>query len=274
MFYATLDSSAIRRDMPPGPFMLPASSWYDTSTRRFERVRLPKHCRPAVADCGGFVATRIWGDYRYSPQQYVDWLSSWTPDWAAMMDYCCEDEITAGKPGVVRERQRRTLDMAWLFWYAYRGVEWPWVPTVQGWTVDDYQWHADQMTPLLGELRRAYGTPLVGIGTLCRRTSGRFVQQVVTAVANILPDCRFHLWGVKLDALDSPIGMPRVASVDSGAWHGARDKVRYSNQPGDYTLTWKAEGMKKLDYAYYRALPAYRQKMLQAASRIQQGMLL
>jgi hypothetical protein len=39
------------------------------------------------------VATRIWGDYRFSPTQYVSWLHTFRPAWAAMMDYCCEDEL-------------------------------------------------------------------------------------------------------------------------------------------------------------------------------------
>ncbi|NHM26934.1 hypothetical protein G7K71_08050 [Desulfofundulus sp. TPOSR] len=134
-FYATADSDSIRSYIPPVPVMLPASSW---ARKGMKPPRLPDHISEKAADCGGFVATKLWGDYRYTPDQYVEWLSSWNPQWAATMDYCCEDEITTGQSGLVRYRQQRTTDMAWHFWQHYRDVPWAWVPTVQGWNVDDY----------------------------------------------------------------------------------------------------------------------------------------
>src|SRR4051812_6421035 len=105
VFYATIDADSLRPYMPAVPVMLPASSWARYDLRP---PRLPPHVTETGADCGGYVATKIWGDYRYGPTRYVAWLASWTPRWAAMMDYCCEDEITSGRPGLVLERQRRT----------------------------------------------------------------------------------------------------------------------------------------------------------------------
>jgi hypothetical protein len=111
-FYATIDADSIRSYMPTVPYLLPASSW---ARYHLRPVRLPCRLRHLAADCGGFVATRIWGDYRFSPKQYVSWLHTFKPEWAATMDYCCKDEITAGKPGLVRQRQARTTQMAWYF---------------------------------------------------------------------------------------------------------------------------------------------------------------
>jgi hypothetical protein len=131
-FYATIDADSIRSYMPAVPYLLPASSW---ARYQLRPVRLPRRLKHLAADCGGFVATRIWGDYRFSPTQYVSWLHTFRPEWAAMMDYCCEDEITAGKPGLVRQRQERTTQMAWYFWQRYRFVPWVWVPSIQGWQI-------------------------------------------------------------------------------------------------------------------------------------------
>src|SRR3954463_9031865 len=139
VFYATIDADSVRSYMPPVPVLLPASSW---ARKHLSRPNLPAQITETAADSGGYVATKVWGDYRYSPAQYVGWLATWSPGWAATMDYCCEDEITAGQPGLVRERQRRTTVKAQYFWHWHRRVPWAWVPTIQGWQVDDYVAHA------------------------------------------------------------------------------------------------------------------------------------
>lgn len=249
-FYATIARDTVRPYMPTNiRILLPASSFYDNG--KLYRPVLPDAQFPdRAADCGGFVATRIWGDYRYSPQQYVDWLHTWSPSWAATMDYCCEDEITTGRAGMVRERQRRTTDMAHLFWNAYRGEDWIWVPTIQGWHVDEYRWHAQQMKPLIERMRAYYGPQFrVGIGTLCRRASTLQIHQVVNAVCSELPGLGIHLWGVKQGAVKSNIGLPTsVVSVDSAAWNGlyGKDIEKY-----------RASGMREAEYAYQINLPKY-----------------
>src|SRR5579859_3787900 len=113
VFYATIDADSIRSSMPNVPYLLPASSWARYNLRR---PNLPAHLTHTAADSGGFVATlRNKGIYTYTPQQYATWLMSWSPRWAATMDYCCEDEITLGTPGLVRERQEQTTRMARYF---------------------------------------------------------------------------------------------------------------------------------------------------------------
>lgn len=267
-FYATVDvdsvPSSCHRWMPDAPLMLPASSWY---RRGMKKPNLPALSGPLAADCGGFVATRIWGDYRYTPRQYVDWLDTAPFDWAATMDYCCEDEITTGARGIVRERMDRTTEMAWHFWTEYRAVSWQWVPTIQGWTVENYRLHAREMRPLIERMQTHYGRGWrVGIGTLCRRASAHDIHAVVNAVAAELPGVPLHLWGVKLGAIQSIVGLPsQVVSVDSAAWHGAfgRDMRR-----------WKASGMKKIEHAWRVGYPEYAAKVDQALSQYKQGLLL
>lgn len=255
--------------MPEVPYLLPASSW----SRKMKNgiiptPKLPPHLTEIAADCGGFVATFRWGDYRYSPEQYVRWLYSFYPRWSAMMDYCCEDEITSGNRGIVEERQHKTTDMAWHFWKGYKNAPWAWVPTIQGWNPEDYQRHAKEMLPLILEMKEYYkDNPYwrIGIGTLCRRSDVNMIWRVVSAVSQELPDVRFHLWGVKLDLIKSRVALPScIMSVDSAAWNG---------DFGQSNEKWKTSGMRRREYRYRVALPEYLAKFKEAVNSPKQLVL-
>lgn len=262
-FYATVTQDDLCRPVqsliPADACLLfPASSFRKET--KFQQPRIPSQTRQLAADCGGFVATFRWGDYRYSPAEYVDWLRGWSrpPEWAATMDYCCEDEITNSRPGIVRQRQDRTTEMAHHFWNTYRGEAWSWTPTIQGWRTGDYERHAAELAPLIREMKAHYGRNFrVGIGTLCRRASVREIREVVHAVAAVLPDTDLHLWGVKLSAIQK--GLPsQVGSVDSAAWNGLFGRGRSG---------WKASGLTQSAYVWKVAYPSYIAKVQAAISR-------
>ena len=267
-FYATIDADSLPRTVqhliPAVPVLLPASSF---ARRGFRVPRLPDHVTERAADSGGFVATFKWGDYQYTPAQYVDWLQSWQPTWAATMDYCCEDEITSGNAGIVQQRQERTTALARSFWEYENDRSWVWVPTVQGWHVEDYQRHARALRPLVLDMWHAYTARgqgdvfRVGIGTLCRRASTAQIRAIVRAVSAELPGVGFHLWGIKLGALADGIALPsQVKSVDSAAWKGL-----YSGRERQQA------GMKQRVYAWVVELPAYRAKVERALNSPKQG---
>lgn len=262
-FYATISSNEIRTYMPSVPVLLPASSW---ARRNMSVPKLPPHITERAADSGGFVATLIWGDYRYTPEEYVAWLKTFSPSWAATMDYCCEPEIAANKE-IIKQRQERTTEMAYRFWRKFRSAPWAWVPTVQGWNINDYQRHASELKPLILEMQKFYQSNnmqqfRVGIGTLCRRVKSDVIHEIVSAVAAELPDIPLHLWGVKLGLLKRNIALPRqVSSIDSAAWNGffgkAHNEVR-------------ASGLTKQQFAYTVALPRYMRKLNIAMSKPKQ----
>ena len=151
--------------------------------------------------------------------------------------------------------------MAWTFWEKHRRVPWAWAPTVQGWKIEDYRFHARQLHPLLEAMKAHYGNNSfwrVGIGTLCRRVSATLIWEIVSTVSYELPGIPLHLWGVKLAVLKSHIALPKeVVSVDSAAWNGffgrGHEKRRQS------LLT-------KREYAYQVALPEYLKKVSMAIS--------
>lgn len=84
-FYATIAYEQIRQFMPGVPYLLPASSWARGMRKdgTLPAPAIPAHIPEVAADSGGFVATKIWGDYRYSPGQFDYW------------SHCqrCEDEM-------------------------------------------------------------------------------------------------------------------------------------------------------------------------------------
>ena len=57
-FYATIDVDSVRPYMSKVPVMLPASSW---ARKGMPPPKLPAHITERAADCGGFVATKVWG---------------------------------------------------------------------------------------------------------------------------------------------------------------------------------------------------------------------
>lgn len=268
-FYATISYGEQRDYMPDAPYLFPASSWAKNGGLR--PMRLPKHLTQVSADSGGFVATFKWGDYRYSLSQYVEWLEGFRPAWSATMDYCCEPEITE-KMGIVKERQERTSAMAYRAWKEYRDTAWAWTPTIQGWEVADYERHAQELKPLIYEMKRKYGdNPAfrVGIGTLCRRASTSMIQQVVLTVANILDDIPLHLWGVKLGAIQSGVELKNVVSADSAAWSGLfADGIEVSRQERS------ALGITRQRWLYDVQLPRYQAKFDKAVNQPKQMMLL
>ncbi len=271
-FYPTVSRGELGKYATMTRVLLPASSWASDEVRKYGHVRgklpvprLLPHVVDRAADCGGFVATFKWKDYRYSTEQYVEWLDGWQPTWAATQDYCCEDEITAGQPGIVQERQDKTTAMAWHFWTTYRDVSWTWVPTIQGWHVEDYRRHASELRPLIQRMYAHYGTASafrVGIGTLCRRASVAMIHEVVGVVSQELPGVPLHLWGIKLGTLQAPLALPeQVVSMDSAAWNGMFRTGREK---------WKQSGLPQRRYIFDVALPQYEAKIEKALSEPKQ----
>jgi hypothetical protein len=274
-FYATSHGGYPPRYMPTGyHWLFPASSWYNTERGAFRKLRLPDHVTSFAIDCGGFVAARKWGGvYRYTSTEYINWIYQLSryPQWAAIQDFCCEDEITAGRAGIVRERQQATTWKIEKYWRDYRHEKWCWIPTVQGWLVEDYINHALAIKPLVQQWQAFYAARgqadvfRVGIGTLCARSHVADIQAIVMAVADILPSVRFHLFGVKLQVLKSDKGLPRVLSTDSAAGNGNFGKDRHKNRAERIAL-----GQTKNEHELQTMIPRYVAKVAVANGKPKQ----
>lgn len=285
-FWATCDGDSIRRQwMPAGHYLLPASSFL---RRGFRTPPLPEGCTVA-ADWGGFVVQKRWkGELRFSDQQYIDWLDR-IPNlsWAATWDLPCEPELVAG-PGEIRRRQVWTHDMAEWFVEQYGDKPWAWVPSLQGYDLDDYKRSADDLEPLIRLLQSTYwerpgylydyGDPdpeqlaraeqnatdfRIGIGSLCARKDVADIRRIVEYVADRFPGIPLHLWGVKLAALkDWPGGIPEaVVSTDSAAWNG-----RFGSDIPQLNAEMARLGYSQREFGFKVQLPRYLERFAQVTT--------
>ncbi|GHO49172.1 hypothetical protein [Ktedonospora formicarum] len=282
LLYYTVSAKEVRPNMPVVPVLLPATSFFTQHANKavtLRRARLPAHIRLRGADCGAYTATTRWkGLYHFTPLQYVQWLSSWRPQWASTFDLCCI-EPDGSYPGAVevRRRQRFTTEMAWYFWESIRDTEWCWCPTIQGYTMSELERHAYELTPLIRAMHAYYADPgwgeeegegdhfRVGIGSLCRRLPSKSIHAIVERMSSIIgPDISLHLWGVKLKFLQTPIQLRGALSLDTGAWNGLFGQEHEAR---------RRSGLTVVEYSWQVSQPRYAHKIQQAIEAPKQMLL-
>lgn len=179
--------------------------------------RLPVAAAPWALDSGGFTELSTYGTWANgpSPAEYAQRVRRYQRAigqlaWAAPQDWMCEPFITAKTGLTVREHQWRTIDNL----HELRGVapDLPFVPVLQGYTVDDYLQHIDLYRAAGIDLR---DEPLVGVGSVCRRQGTDEVRQVFAEI-RAAGVARLHGFGLKLLGLRRSAEL--VVSADSMAW--------------------------------------------------------
>ncbi|EQB16816.1 MULTISPECIES: DUF7221 family queuine tRNA-ribosyltransferase-like protein [Sphingobium] len=168
-------------------------------------------------DSAGFVAMARYGGYPWRTTDYLVLAASYPFRWFASMDYCVEPEIARDREEVL-DRISRTIRANFDCRSGARdlGIEHRLMPVIQGRRPEDYERCLDGL--LLDYSR----TPLIGVGSLCRReVSGpEGLIAVLDHLDRILPrDVRLHGFGVKGTALSHLKGLEyRLASTDSQAY--------------------------------------------------------
>jgi hypothetical protein len=168
----------------------------------------------AALDSAGFVAAVCYGDFRWTVPQYVELAAAYPWRWWASMDYCCEPQIAHDRPLRLLRIAATAGKLAQCAHEAKcRGIAPP-MPILQGWTANEYL-QCVEWLPL-------WEWPdLVGVGSMCRRhvQGANGIVDIVEALDKVLPShVRFHLFGIKSEALQLLAHHPRVAAVDSMAW--------------------------------------------------------
>ena len=197
-------------------------------------------------DCGGsphgFLQGRLseTGDYVTSDAEYLQHVIDADEDQYverslfSLRDYPCETSILSKHGRTVREHQDMTTDRhrSLLNLYDDRATAVEPVSVVQGWHVDDYLRHLD-------ELRDAGClTDYVAVGSVCAREDVYEVGRILVAVADAVPDSvDVHAFGIKGDALQFREVVDAVTSADSAAYDVGMSTVPSMRADGQ-SYTW------------------------------------
>lgn len=193
------------------------------SHRRLERIRtsLPMAAAPWALDSGGFSEISLYGGWRTTPAAYVDAVMRYDTEigkleWAAIQDWMCEPDMVARTGLSVLEHQKRAvgsyLELAAL-WAQASDTELVYMPVLQGYRVEEYLQCMDMYADAGVDLG---ATPLVGVGSVCRRQRTDEIRAVFEAILERDPGLPVHGFGVKLQGLREYGNL--LATADSMAW--------------------------------------------------------
>lgn len=166
-------------------------------------------------DSGGYSFMKGKGEYGTSNAAYLDFIAEHEPEVWALRDYPCEPDVLAEHGRSVRDHQCKTtarhvdlLDAA-----DDRTLPGRPVSVLQGWDVDDYLTHLDDLR------ERGALTDYVGIGSVCRRNQDATIREIVLTVADALPaGTDIHAFGVKASVLRFPDVRAALRSADSQSY--------------------------------------------------------
>lgn len=198
-------------------------------------------------DSGGFSQVTQYGDWTIDARRYAGEVRRFHDEiglmeWAAPQDWMCEPVALRATGLNVTEHIERTVTNFLELRSLEPGL--PFVPVIQGFTVDDYRRCIDRYDLANVDLT---DYPTVGIGSVCRRQGTSEAVGIVTGVLRHLPGMRLHGFGFKVLGLD--LAHSALASSDSMAWSfAARRQPPMDGCAGHkncanclrYALDWRA----------------------------------
>jgi hypothetical protein len=179
-----------------------------------DRKQLPRARGRRALDSGGFTELTLYGGWRTSLGEYVEAVARYQAAvgkqvWASPQDWMCEPAMLGRSGLTVAEHQARTVDNYCALRQAAPTL--PFIPVLQGWTLDDYLACVDRYAEAGVDLR---AMPLVGVGSVCRRQASGEISQITTTLAAL--GVRLHGFGVKHRGLAGYADS--LHSADSLAW--------------------------------------------------------
>lgn len=181
----------------------------DTSTRA-----------PWVLDSGGFNDITLHGQHRTTPLQYTKEIRRFRSEmphlaWAAPQDWMCEVPALLRTGLSVEQHQHLTTQN--YIELRILAPDLPIIPVLQGHFPDDYFRHLDLYSAPPYRIDLDPDTPLVGIGSVCRRQSTEDILHVLRPLASL--QLRLHGFGMKTTGLQFAAHL--LTSADSAAWSRA-----------------------------------------------------
>lgn len=146
--------------------------------------------------------------YPWSIQEYHEWLSGHQDsfEWAAVMDYACEEVFDPLYPlgEKIEQTITNTIEQFNL------DPDYELVPVLQGRTFEDYLHSYDALV--------SHGIPVekVGLGTVCRISSSSSIVELERKIRKYMPEIEhIHAFGVKIESFKLGASFE---SADSAAW--------------------------------------------------------
>jgi hypothetical protein len=213
------------------------------------RRTLPRATHEWALDSGGFTELSLYGRWRSDSHAYVAAVRRYRDEignlaWAAPQDWMVEAVVRARTGLSVRTHLQRTVGN----YLQLRDLapELPIIPVVQGDEVADYHRCADLYERHGVDLA---GLPLVGVGSVCRRSHTREVERIVRSLH--ARNVTTHCFGVKTLGLAHYGDV--IASSDSAAWSfsgrylpGCTPSHRSEANCLRYALAWRARLHQKI----------------------------
>lgn len=162
---------------------------------------------PHAIDSGGFNCMSKYGEFPWEVSEYHNWLDQNKDefDFAAIMDYACEDRFN--HLWDVETRRKKTLENT--IEHFEHEPDYKCIPVLQGRKLEDYiefyEWLRD------------YGLPydFVGVGTVCRLSSTEKIVKIINGLREKTKIDKFHGFGVKVDSFKRGA---LFDTADSQAW--------------------------------------------------------
>jgi hypothetical protein len=177
-----------------------------------DRKSFPEASAPWVLDSGGFTELHGYGLWSITAPAYAREVDRYcieigNLEWAAPMDWMCEPSVVKQTGLSVAEHQRRTIRN----YLTLMDIGGPYVPVLQGWTLDDYLRHADMYQK--AGVCLTYES-VVAVGSVCRRGQDDEIVRILDRLAR--EGLRLHAFGVRSSALARVADC--IVSADSMSW--------------------------------------------------------
>lgn len=183
------------------------------SVNRLTRRRSPFTAQQWILDSGAF--TRITKGQGHLPiARYIEIIERFRQcgelQAVVSQDYMCEPIALEATRLSVKAHQAMSTER---FLSLKDSSPAPVMPVVQGFTVDEYQYHAAQLSPYIEQ------AAWVGVGSVCKRQgSPASLAAILEAILQVRPDWRLHGFGIKMTALQDARCCRLLHSIDSMAW--------------------------------------------------------
>jgi DNA-binding XRE family transcriptional regulator len=167
-----------------------------------------------VLDSGAYSELSLFGGWSIGSARYAEEVRRYTgelgvPEWVAPQDWMCEEDMLRKTGKSLREHQRLTVRS--YFELRDLAPEQPWIPVLQGYSVDDYLRCAEDYEKGGLDLR---SLSTVGLGSVCRRQSTDEIVGLLRGLEHLR--LKIHGFGVKT------LGLGKVGhlfrSTDSLSW--------------------------------------------------------